>query len=320
MTGCKVNLGLRIVGVRDDGYHLLDSTFLPLASPRDRLEVHAEPGSSLTLVCDDLDVDPLRNTLVRAHEVYAEATGFSPGLRVVLHKGIPTGAGLGGGSSDAAALLRLLDRMAPAPIAGPRLIDIALRVGADTPFFLQRATCRVTGVGEELTPCPTPCPGMWLALVCPPLKVKTKWAFDAYDKWRKSQTGSGPSAPLPDAVPALLREPAEDTSANPFKNDLEPVVFAAHPTLAHIKTRLLEMGAAHAFMSGSGSSIVGIFPRTHFAAAMRAAAELRAHTCRVHVRRIHPGPDPGTTGQAMQGVPQGQAQAPESLDKTPACD
>ena len=114
--GCKVNLTLRITGVRPNGWHELDTVFLPLAEPSDTLRLALRPGGGLALHCAEAGIDPENNTLTKAYRLFAEASGFRPGVDAVLEKGIPHGAGLGGGSADAAALLGWLNARAPEPL------------------------------------------------------------------------------------------------------------------------------------------------------------------------------------------------------------
>ena len=133
--GCKVNLTLRITGVRPNGWHELDTVFLPLDEPSDTLRLALRPGGGLALHCAEPGIDPENNTLTKAYRLFAEASGFRPGVEAVLEKGIPHGAGLGGGSADAAALLGWLNARAPEPLPLPELVGLAARIGADVPFF-----------------------------------------------------------------------------------------------------------------------------------------------------------------------------------------
>ena len=268
VAGCKVNLGLRVTGRRPDGYHELDSLFWPLPEPCDILEISLREREGLEVVCETQGIDPARNTLTKAWSAFAEATGQisgqPPGLVVRLHKGIPHGAGLGGGSSDAAVLLRWLNARLPRPLAGEELTRLALRVGADTPFFLQDRPCIVQGIGEVLTPVSPQISGqisgLWLTLVCPGLHVSTAWAFGELDRL----------APCCTQLPAQnrLTKPAHEANGISLSgagvvarmhNDLELAVFPRHPRLAEIKGQLLQHGAIAAGMSGSGSSMLGLF-------------------------------------------------------------
>ena len=127
--GCKVNLTLRITGVRPNGWHELDTVFLPLDEPSDTLRLALRPGGGLALHCAEPGIDPENNTLTKAYRLFTEASGFRPGVEAVLEKGIPHGAGLGGGSADAAALLGWLNARAPEPLPLPELVGLAARIG-----------------------------------------------------------------------------------------------------------------------------------------------------------------------------------------------
>lgn len=253
-AGCKVNLSLSITGVRPNGYHTLDSLFWPLPEPFDVLECQCAPEPGIRVLCDTPGIDPARNTLARAYEMFVEATGFAAGLQVTLFKGIPHGAGLGGGSADAAAVLRWCNARAPRPLTPPLLQEVALRVGADVPFFLVNAPCRVQGIGEHIAPCDVPgLRGVHLVLVCPDIQVNTAWAYAAWDQWREANFSTQ------DLTTHSHRAKHIDSCMTRCRNDFESVVFAAQPALRDIKEALLRGGATAAVMSGSGSSLVGLF-------------------------------------------------------------
>lgn len=133
--GCKVNLTLRITGVRPNGWHELDTVFLPLDEPSDTLRLALRPGGGLALHCAEPGIDPENNTLTKAYRLFAEASGFRPGVEAVLEKGIPHGAGLGGGSADAAALLGWLNARAPEPLPLPELVGLAAASARTCRFF-----------------------------------------------------------------------------------------------------------------------------------------------------------------------------------------
>ena len=274
-ANCKVNLSLRITGVLPNGYHTLDSLFLPLPEPYDLLHItpSAEPG--LTLLCSDPAIDPRDNTLTRAYRLYAEARSFSPPLSIILEKGIPSGAGLGGGSSDAAVLLRYLNDRAPQALDAEALSAIAVRVGADVPFFLQDCPCRVRGAGDMLEPYLPGLTGLWLVLVCPDMAISTPWAYAAWDALHPplshNLTNHGPEA-------------KESSSHFHCLNDLEKAVFPAYPELARIKLELFRQGAAAAVMSGSGASQLGLFREQH--AAKHAAAFFQARGMLTYCRAL----------------------------------
>ena len=265
-VGCKVNLGLRITGRRDDGYHLLDSLFWPLPEPHDRMTFALRPEPGVHLLTDaDL---PAENTVTRAHAAYVAAHGQKfdradgvPGLSVHLEKGIPSGAGLGGGSADAACLLAWLNAHVAQPLTAQELASVALRVGADCPFFLQDRPCRVQGIGDVLTPLATAVSRRELLLVCPDVHVDTPWAYRQYDAMHdaaQDTPGMQKAGALTKSAQAATN-PTSFPADAPLVNDLEPPVFAGFPQLAAIKTQLLELGAQTACMSGSGASMLGLF-------------------------------------------------------------
>ena len=274
-AGCKINYGLAITGRRPDGYHLLDSIFIPLDEPADELLVWRQEEPAIKVRCAEEGVDEEDNTLVRAWRKFRDATGLAIGLRVELRKGIPWGAGLGGGSSDAACLLRLLQTLAEGRVDEGALLAIAARVGADVPFFLQDAPMRVTGIGDVLEPVRLELPGRELVLVTPKLAVSTPWAYQTWDKLCGQDAGSGGNEK------ALTKSGAEDKDSSlsgsrglTARNDLEMAVFPSYPEIAEAKDRLLSLGAAVASMSGSGSSVFGLFQDS--AGAERACEALSA--------------------------------------------
>lgn len=278
-AGCKVNLFLHVREQRPDGFHNLETLFLPLKKPYDSLEILLtdKPEGSLGVVVQPpaFPMDPANNTLTAAYSLFAEATGFAPPLEIHLKKRIPMGAGLGGGSSDAAALLRHLQALAAQcgqrALTAKALAALAARVGADVPFFLQQFPAFASGIGETLTRAANPFAGNFLLLVCPRVKVSTPWAYRALAEARKAAPGRN-AQPGPSLSPyftqenscqALTRQTDRDTRQlalqDLFTNSFETVVFEAFPELARIKQTLLDQGAIHALMSGSGSSLFGIF-------------------------------------------------------------
>jgi 4-diphosphocytidyl-2-C-methyl-D-erythritol kinase len=252
----KINLHLRIVGLRDDGYHELETLFHPVAEPCDLLEIEPAPDGGFELQCPgnpELETDS--NLIRKAWLAFGEATGYRPGLRITLTKRIPMGGGLGGGSSDAAALLRFLNRE-----AGDKALDedalnaLAAGLGADVPFFLQDGPAWATGIGEQLVPAEVDLSGATLVIVCPDVHVNTAWAFRAWDK-------KYAAANAHDSLTSARRNTKNPSpvSAGDMANDFEPVVFEEFPTLGEIKEKLLSLGAEKAAMSGSGASLFGVF-------------------------------------------------------------
>ncbi len=283
--GCKINLTLRITGVLPNGWHELDTVFLPLNAPSDTLSLHPRNGAGLQLQCSTPGIDPLNNTLTRAYRLYAETTGFAPGLNAVLEKGIPHGAGLGGGSADAAALLGWLNRHAPTPLAPETLASLAVRIGADVPFFLYNTPCRATGIGERLIPCPdwpakAGVSGATLILLCPAEHISTPWAYAAWDRSNRALTEAGN-----DAISCPSQNSLDGASSIRWlENSFEPAVFEAFPRLRTLREQLLQSGAFAAVMSGSGSSLFGLFRDRE--AALRAVEPIRGKDVGVHVHAL----------------------------------
>lgn len=272
-TGCKINLCLHITGVRPNGYHELDSLFYPLPEPHDVLHfssliAQGQPkGQGVQVECDCHGIDLQNNTLTRAYAAYAACTGYAPALTIRLEKGIPHGAGLGGGSADAAVVLQFLNAHAPNPLDAAALLTVGTTVGADVPFFLQSAPCRVTGIGEKLTPLPFFLTGWNIVLLCPPEQVSTQWAYQAWDAQnataKQVDKSEGPANLQKNAAQSLT---SLSLGAKEFvfqqsyiANTFESVVFDTYPRLREYKEELFKSGANAAVLSGSGASLVGLF-------------------------------------------------------------
>jgi 4-diphosphocytidyl-2-C-methyl-D-erythritol kinase len=261
----KVNLSLRVLHRRDDGFHQIDSLIAPL-SLADLITLSELPDAQgqIQLSCSDPDLPTDADNLAyKAAELYLEHAPHRAkgGLAIHLEKQIPAGAGLGGGSSDAAATLRLLDALAPEGEALPpeTLAEIAAHIGSDVPFFLQRQAAHCTGRGELIHPAPhlLPPEGLPLLLVLPPFAVSTPWA---YSRWASSR-------PLYGSFYGSQLMPW-----GPLINDLERPVFARHLVLAELKAFLLHQpGVAGALMSGSGSAVFALLNDPTAAAALAVA-------------------------------------------------
>lgn len=277
-TGCKINLNLHITGLRPNGYHELDSLFYPLPKPCDVLHIAQCREAGLWISCTAKDIDPRSSTLSRAYLAYGACTGYRPHLHVRLEKGIPLGAGLGGGSADAALLLRFLQNYCPNPLNPAQLTELAATVGADVPFFLQDAPCRVKGIGEILEPLPPFLTGWHIVLLCPPVKVSTPWAYQAWDK--HAATGNVQKNGFQDLTSLSLKAKEFVFQRAIVANSFETVVFEAQPVLRVYKEGLLQNGANAAVLSGSGASLVGLFD--HGAAAQRAASIFQAQGIQVY--------------------------------------
>lgn len=261
-TGCKINLGLEISGRRQDGYHELKTLFYPLDEPADELfiEIVEEPGPDI--ICDAPDIPRGGNILAKAWAAFAKFHKPKTGAKIRLVKGISVQAGLGGGSSDAAALLLWLNKIHDFPLSLEELRQAALSTGADVPFFLDPTPCFACGRGEIITPIKFMGSGYYILLVCPSIGVSTGWAFAKYDEISQNTCPENDLTNIFDKDKAFILSNAvleKIFSGNGLRNDLEAIVFPHFPELARIKSMLLNFGAIGASMSGSGSSIFGIF-------------------------------------------------------------
>ncbi|MBF0191120.1 MAG: 4-(cytidine 5'-diphospho)-2-C-methyl-D-erythritol kinase [Magnetococcales bacterium] len=261
LAPAKVNLALRVVGRREDGYHRLESlmVFFPLY---DQLEITPVAGGALELDCQPaVTGSPEENLVLRAARLLARATGVGHGARIKLLKRIPDGAGLGGGSSDAALTLLALNRLWGLNLGLETLIELGVSLGADIPFFLGGRSALVEGVGERLTPCPHPLSGA-MVLLFPGQGVATRQVFQAL-------SGRHPHRERPLGMPG-----ADANLADWLENDLEIPAMELLPQIAQARAALLEAGAGAALMTGSGSTVFGLFPDAK--GADRAAGKLAA--------------------------------------------
>ena len=251
----KINIGLRIIERRADGFHSIETIF-----HRIRLSdtLTLEPAASgIRLTCTDPTVPSDRTNLCwRAVEALQAECRTDLGAVMHLHKRIPSGAGLGGGSSDAAAVLRYLPALWNKRVPDVRLRELGAGLGSDVPFFLQDASAFAEGRGEQLTPFALPLP-YWILLVNPGIHVSTPWAYGEFSK-KLSAGYVVPRGSLFSAAKKTMRPLAEV-----MVNDFEEVVFPVHPDIAAIKHTLLAAGAASALLSGSGSSVFGLFADEH---------------------------------------------------------
>jgi 4-diphosphocytidyl-2-C-methyl-D-erythritol kinase len=253
----KLNLSLRVLGKRDDGFHEIDTLMVKLPGLADRLEF--QPDSEFSFTCDDpsLPADE-DNLVVRAVRAYDQAAGITSRLAIRLTKKIPHGAGLGGGSSDAAATLSALDQLNASKLGSARLLELAAALGSDIPFFLHPGAARCTGRGEILSqvkPAPAPVP---LVIFKPAFLVPT---VDAYRRW------SG-SCELPGVTYAI-----QDPQGLGLVNDLERPVFEKHRFLAELKEWLLARREVRgALLCGSGSAVFAVLTEDADAAHLTKAA------------------------------------------------
>jgi 4-diphosphocytidyl-2-C-methyl-D-erythritol kinase len=257
-TGAKINICLEILGLRSDGYHELRSLFAPVAQPSDTLHLSPLPGSGgLALSCSRPDLEGGQNILFTAYEAFARATGERPGLKAYLEKGIPAGSGLGGGSADAAALLRYLNNRLPAEacLGERKLSAVAASVGSDVPFFLLGRAAWVTGAGEKVTAVEPEPSFTGLVIVCPDIAVSTAWAYREYDR----RTGLREDATATLTSKSKAFNDLCCSSGQLWRNDFEAVVFSSYPELRSLKYSLFQVGARAVALNGSGSSMTALF-------------------------------------------------------------
>ena len=251
----KINLGLNIVSKREDGYHNLETVFYPIPL-YDALEIKymdekfpSDTACDLKVTGNVVDCDEQKNLVVKAYHILA-ADYQLPRIHTHLYKHIPSQAGLGGGSSDAAFMIRLLDERFRLNIGNPEMERYAARLGADCAFFIEAEPAYAEGIGDVLMPADGPdgnLQGYYLCVVKPDVAVSTKEAYSAI-------TPKKPAKSCRD----IVRQPIE-TWKEELVNDFEEPIFKMHPELAAIKLKLYDQGAAYASMSGSGSALYGIF-------------------------------------------------------------
>ena len=249
----KINLGLNVVERRPDGYHNLETVFYPVPVC-DALEVFEMDTRFPSQVNCDLKVtnitiegDEQRNLVVRAYNLLKQDFPDLPRVHAHLYKGIPTQAGMGGGSSDCGFMITLLNKMFGLGLTDEQMINYAARLGADCAFFILNKPCYAEGIGERLQPISLDLSGWYLAVVRPAIPVSTREAFSLIN----------PQHPKKNCLDIVM-QPLESWRYE-LTNDFEKSVFTIHPEIGSIKDRLYEMGATYAAMSGSGSSLFGLF-------------------------------------------------------------
>lgn len=254
----KVNLFLRVLGRRPDGYHLLDTLIVPV-SLYDVIEIRRVPAkrqqpanARITIDCDDPAVPAGEENLAyRAAQLLLKQVERPTGIHIHIHiqKRIPLGAGLGGGSTDAAATLLGLNRLFELNVSEARLERLALRLGADVPFFIRARPARAYGIGERLRPV-RELVHFWLVILYPGFPVVTA---SVYNKLPKKLTKPTPGNSIATSLKRF------DRLTDLLVNDLESVTLESYPKIRLLKEKLLREGAAGGLMSGSGSSVFGVF-------------------------------------------------------------
>lgn len=241
----KINLGLSVTARRPDGYHNLETIFYPVKLS-DILEVVRADHFSFQQTGLVMEIPVEENLVVKAFRLMEKYGDFPP-VKIHLHKVIPAGAGLGGGSSDAAFLLKMVNELFESGIKRAQLEEMAGILGADCPFFIGNAPALATGTGHILQPIPVNLSAYYLVLVKPSISVSTAMAYRSI------------TPRIPDIhVSEVITHPVE-TWRGSLVNDFEEPVFSMYPEIREIKDELYMLGAVYASMSGSGSALYGLF-------------------------------------------------------------
>lgn len=259
---CKINLGLRVVRKREDGYHDLETIFVPIYGLHDELEVTifdemsaAKPLNGGLLFKQEgiaVDCKAEDNLIVQCYWRMKAKYPQIGAVEVQFKKNIPFGAGLGGGSSDAAHMAIALNELFELGLSKAQLAEEVKPLGADCPFFVYNTPCYAEGIGDILTPIELDLKGTRIVLIKPDEGVSTKEAYSGITKHPEVE------GEIRKAV-ATMRQKCTETYYSVFVNDFEKTVFPKHPIIGEIKKRLLDAGAFYASMSGSGSTVFGLF-------------------------------------------------------------
>ncbi|OGV31726.1 MAG: 4-(cytidine 5'-diphospho)-2-C-methyl-D-erythritol kinase [Lentisphaerae bacterium GWF2_45_14] len=248
----KINLFLEVKGKRADGYHDIETVFMPLASPSDTIRISdASSGIVITSNDDSIPFDE-KNLCWKAASKYAEAALINPAWSIHIEKNIPVAAGLGGGSSDAASVLLLLNGEYKL-LSDERLAALALSIGADVPFFLNPQPSRACGVGEKIEPLGFVAPDIPLLILAPGFPVSAAWAY------KNRLDSPRPGAEQIDKIITALKNRNWKELGDLIYNDLAPALHNKFPLLLMIKDKALESGACGAEISGSGPTLFAIY-------------------------------------------------------------
>ncbi|MDR1562457.1 MAG: 4-(cytidine 5'-diphospho)-2-C-methyl-D-erythritol kinase [Dysgonamonadaceae bacterium] len=248
----KINLGLNVVERRTDGYHNIETVFMPIPLC-DVLEVVPSENGKTTLIQTGINIDGKNsdNLVMKAYNLLKKDFHL-PSISIFLRKEIPSGAGLGGGSSDAAFMIKLLNDFANLGLSNETMEDYASQLGADCPFFIRNKPLFAEGIGNIFTPINISLAGYELVIVKPDVHVSTREAYAMI----KPHT---PEFPLKE----VIRSRVEEWKYR-LVNDFEGTVFSIAPEIGHAKQEMYDAGAVYAAMSGSGSAVFGIFEKNHF--------------------------------------------------------
>ena len=271
LTCSKVNLSLAVTAKRPDGYHDLDSLFYPFRDPSDEVRLEDAPaGTGVAIRCDapGVPLEPEKNLCGKAVFAYCKAAGMDvPDLTIHLKKNIPVAAGMGGGSADCAAVLKLLQERFRA-LSGSQLDNVAFSLGADVPFFLDPRPSHVTGAGERIALVDGLPERLPLLLAAPQFPVSAAWAYQHMDLQRAIS-----EPPRTNELIDALRRRDYESAAQFMRNDLEHALFVKFPLLVILRDFLLAQGALRVMVSGSGPTLLALFRDDAAAHAAHARAE-----------------------------------------------
>jgi 4-diphosphocytidyl-2-C-methyl-D-erythritol kinase len=248
---CKINLGLSIVAKRADGFHELETVFYSVAL-KDILEINPAKNNQATSFSNSglaIPGDSNHNLCLKAYHLLKADFPSLPEIQMHLHKIIPMGAGLGGGSSDGTSALKILNSLFQIGLNQAQLLKYAEKLGSDCPYFLFDTPCHATGKGELLAPIDVNLSNYSIVLLHPGIHIATPWAFQQITPCKKDKL-----------IAAIIQQPIS-TWQQELMNDFEAPVIHAHPFIGALKNDLYQQGAIYASMSGSGSSLYGIFEK-----------------------------------------------------------
>jgi 4-diphosphocytidyl-2-C-methyl-D-erythritol kinase len=259
----KINLGLRIIGTLPDGYHAIHSLFLPIYDLFDTLTFENHATDIIFISNDELNIPMEQNLIVKSAHLMRKHFGIQKGAIIHLDKVIPSGAGLGGGSSDAAATFRGLTKLWEITTDPPTLSELGLSLGSDIPFFFHDSPAIVEGKGEIITPISCDLYA-WLLFIFPGIHINTRWAYSQIQEYSDYDMINLKSA---------IQNGSINLQSEQLVNDFEKPIHAIHPILNDIKRQLISSGAIVSLMSGSGSTMYGIFSEESTAHSAKSAFE-----------------------------------------------
>ena len=245
---CKINLGLNIVNKRDEGYHDIETVFFPIQL-KDVFEIIEKEKFEFSTSGFSIEGEPEKNLCIKAYNLLKNDFPQLPAIQMHLHKAIPMGAGLGGGSADGAFALKLLNKKFELSLSEKQLINYSLQLGSDCPFFILNKPCFATGRGEILEQTEMDLSEYKFLIVHPPIHISTAWAFTSIKAMRPIKS-----------IKKIIQQPISTWKAE-LINDFEKPVFEKYPEIKNIKDKLYNAGAIYASMSGSGSAGYGIFKK-----------------------------------------------------------